>query len=336
MNKSMSEQDRQLLTAWSEDNSQFGIGLRASVVLLAAAGTPRSEIARRLVTTRPTVSMWIRRYEEEGVAGLHDRFRPGRRRTLEDTEVVLRTLATSPHGMPYRTWSSRSLADELQVSNGTVARVWRRWGLRPAELHEFCLPCEPRLSFRVADVVGLYRGGADTLLAVRVAERTDGRGTMGRPAPSAGQPPPGASELCDLLTRASVHDGASIGAQARGDASGSNELIAFRNELSFRFPGARLHILAAHASSFDRQALRGWMVSRGHRLHIAPERPSWSELVAVTIGVAQVLRTGRVPSGSGVPILDAVRRLEGSDGGASEASWWVCGYAGMARTAVAA
>jgi transposase-like protein len=53
--------------------------VRARIVLLAAAGQENIEIARRLDTPVQIVSKWRKRFFEEGVAGLAERSRTGRR-----------------------------------------------------------------------------------------------------------------------------------------------------------------------------------------------------------------------------------------------------------------
>jgi len=52
--------------------------VRARIVLLAAAGLPNDEIARRLDTRREVVSKWRKRFFEERLAGLEERPRRGR------------------------------------------------------------------------------------------------------------------------------------------------------------------------------------------------------------------------------------------------------------------
>jgi len=52
--------------------------MRAQMVLLAAQGLANDEIARRLNTRREVVSMWRKRFFEQGLAGLEERPRRGR------------------------------------------------------------------------------------------------------------------------------------------------------------------------------------------------------------------------------------------------------------------
>lgn len=52
--------------------------VRARIVLMAAEGMDNDEIALRLNTSRDVVSMWRKRFFEEGLAGLEERPRRGR------------------------------------------------------------------------------------------------------------------------------------------------------------------------------------------------------------------------------------------------------------------
>lgn len=54
------------------------IAARAQAVLLAAAGSSTSEIARRVGRDRGWVREWVRRFGRHRLAGLHDAPRAGR------------------------------------------------------------------------------------------------------------------------------------------------------------------------------------------------------------------------------------------------------------------
>lgn len=56
--------------------------VRAKMILLAAKGLSNDDIARCLHTRREVVSMWRKRFFEQGLPGLEERPRPGRPRTF--------------------------------------------------------------------------------------------------------------------------------------------------------------------------------------------------------------------------------------------------------------
>src|SRR3974377_1803931 len=83
----ISEADREQLSALVRSRSMPHVGVRgAPVVLWSGQGQSNREVARRCGVTAPAVSHWRRRYQERGLAGLHDGLRPGGPRTPEGAE----------------------------------------------------------------------------------------------------------------------------------------------------------------------------------------------------------------------------------------------------------
>ncbi len=70
-----------------------GLAQRARIVLLAAEGLPVRHIVRRVGVDRNAVRRWLDRFRAEGVDGLADRPRPGRRRALSPCGRIARRAA---------------------------------------------------------------------------------------------------------------------------------------------------------------------------------------------------------------------------------------------------
>jgi transposase len=132
---SVPDRDLQTLRSWIRSSAiEAGLAERARIVTLAAEGLANTEIAERLGISRPTVIQWRRRYETGGIDALVDRPRSGRPREIDDDmrlDIVARTLAGPPKRLGVTHWSTRLLADEVGVSNFTVAMIWREFGLKP-------------------------------------------------------------------------------------------------------------------------------------------------------------------------------------------------------------
>jgi hypothetical protein len=58
---------------------EAGLARRARIVLLAAAGVPVRHIGPRVGVQRNVVRDWLDRFRAQGLDGLRDRPRPGRR-----------------------------------------------------------------------------------------------------------------------------------------------------------------------------------------------------------------------------------------------------------------
>ena len=151
------EGDRDELVGLARSNSvTAGLAARARIVLLAADGTPNVEIARLVGLSRPTVNAWRARYAEQGLAGLVDEQRSGRKRSVDPRRIVAETLRPPPVSLGVTHWSSRLLAGRLGTSHVTVAAAWKRHGVKPWKAETFKFSTDPGLEAKVSDVIGLY------------------------------------------------------------------------------------------------------------------------------------------------------------------------------------
>ena len=76
-----------------------GIYQRALIIFWSSQGQTPSEIAARLEHKFDNVVKWIRRFNQEGLAGLQERPGRGRKRRFRETDalaVVETTLASPP------------------------------------------------------------------------------------------------------------------------------------------------------------------------------------------------------------------------------------------------
>src|SRR6476469_8619659 len=109
----LSEADRKQLKAISHHRSTpRGIVLRINIVLGAAEGLANRVLARKLSTSVPTVLLWRKRYESDGLRGiLEDRPRSGRPKVISEereTAIVEATMKTTPKDASQ--WSVRTMA----------------------------------------------------------------------------------------------------------------------------------------------------------------------------------------------------------------------------------
>ncbi len=133
---------------------------RAQILLASAAGQSGSVICAVLDVARPTVTLWLDRYDQAGLDGLlADRPRSGRpkRITAADEEAIVdRTLHTRPPADVATHWSTRLMAQATGFHHATIARIWRAHGLQPHRVRRFKLSTDPDFVAKLRDVVGLY------------------------------------------------------------------------------------------------------------------------------------------------------------------------------------
>ncbi|MFI6080766.1 ROK family protein [Streptomyces sp. NPDC051217] len=148
----LSPELRAVLRRWADEGGP--LATRAGVVLLAADGLRDAEISRRLGVSRQTVGSWRQRWTSAGIDGLEHRPRTGRPATVDEAEVVTRTLLA-----PGGSGASRAVARELGLSHATVAGIRRRWRLVPDEPVAPSVPTRPPLPGADVWVMGLYVDG---------------------------------------------------------------------------------------------------------------------------------------------------------------------------------
>jgi transposase len=130
---------------------------RAKVILMLAAGESYSEICERLGCTDRYISLWKERFQQERLRGLDSRYRGAehRRRTAETEARILELTRRGPtDGSTH--WSSYRLAKEMGVSQSTVSRVWRQFGLQPHRSRSYMASDDPEFEEKAADIIGLY------------------------------------------------------------------------------------------------------------------------------------------------------------------------------------
>src|SRR6516225_9326806 len=82
---------KQLMAIGRQRSTPRGIVLRINIVLGAADGIANRQLARELETSLPTVLLWRKRYESEGLIGLlEDKPRSGRPKQIsEEREMAI-------------------------------------------------------------------------------------------------------------------------------------------------------------------------------------------------------------------------------------------------------
>ncbi len=152
----LNQQQRTQLQAWARARSlpQRQVE-RAQIILLAAVGKLDMEIASALKISRQKAARCRRRFLQSGLVGLEkDAPRPGRPRRIDAPAIVRATTQQTP---PHAThWSTRSLAQVAGVSEASVRRVWKAYGLKPHRVETFKLSRDPQFVEKLQDIVGLY------------------------------------------------------------------------------------------------------------------------------------------------------------------------------------
>ena len=149
------------------------VARRARIILACADGRPTTTVAKRLHLSATTVCKWRTRFVRDRVDGLYDEPRPGAPRQITDEQVeqvIVRTLESTPRGATH--WSTRGMAKASGLSNASISRIWRAFGLQPHRTETFKLSKDPLLIDKVRDIVGLYMNPPDHAVVLCVDEKS--------------------------------------------------------------------------------------------------------------------------------------------------------------------
>src|SRR5215470_14229279 len=170
----LSDEERDALERWARrPTTAQALAQRARLVLACARGRTNTQVARELRLTKQTVGKWRSRFLVGRLDGLLDEPRPGAPRLITDAaveHVVTLTLETKPREATH--WSTRAMAARCGLSQSTVSRIWRAFGLQPHRTEAFKLSKDPLFVEKVRDIVGLYLDPPDRALVLCADEKS--------------------------------------------------------------------------------------------------------------------------------------------------------------------
>ena len=302
LNITVEPADRAVLEGWLRSSSiRAGLAQRARIVLLAGDGVGTNGIAERLGVSKQTVIWWKKRYAAEGVSGLEDRPKPGRPQQIDEVAIVLRTLEAPPERLGVTHWSSRLLGAEMGLSNVTIAKVWKRWGLQPWRVETFKFSTDPELEAKVRDVVALYLNPPDKAVVLCIDEKSQIQ-ALDRTAPILPlRPGLPARQTHDYKRNGTTTLFAALEVatgrvtQACYDQHRHEEFLRFLKLVAKTYPRRKLHIVCDNYGTHKHPVIRAWL-ERNPRitLHFTPTSGSWLNMVEIFFGIItrQAIRRG--------------------------------------------
>jgi len=302
LNITVKPSDRAVLEGWLRSASiRAGLARRARIVLLADDGVGTNEIVERVGVSKQTVIWWKKRYAAEGIGGLEDRPKPGRPQQIDEVAIVLRTMEAPPDRLGVTHWSSRLLGAELGLSNVTIAKVWKKWGLQPWRVETFKFSTDPELEAKVRDVVALYLNPPDNAIVLCIDEKSQIQ-ALDRTAPILPlRPGLPAKQTHDYKRNGTTTLFAALEVatgqvtQACYDKHRHEEFLRFLKLVAKTYPRRRLHIVCDNYGTHKHPVVRAWL-ERNPRitLHFTPTSGSWLNMVEIFFGIItrQAIRRG--------------------------------------------
>lgn len=278
------EQRSDLARLASQMRSSRAVAFRARIILGCAGGLSNTAVAKKLRTSGFTVGFWRNRFIAEGIVGLGDEPRPGAPREIGDDRierVVRLTLEKTPKGATH--WSSRMLAAKTGLSQSTISRIWRAFGLKPHRTEGFQLSSDPLLVDKVRDIVGLYMEPPHHALVLCVDEKSQIQ-ALSRTQPvlpmRVGQLERRTHDytrhgVTSLFAALDIATGYVLGKCYRRHRS--VEFLDFLKRIDAAVPaGLDVHLVLDNYGTHKTALVRSWLLKRPrYHLHFTPTHASW-------------------------------------------------------------
>jgi transposase len=270
---------------------------RARIILGRAEGLSQQQTADLVGVNRPVVAKWEARFLENGIPGLAEARRSGRKPAIAArTRAAIITEATSPP--PGRTqWSSRTMAKAKGVSHNTVQRLWRANDIKPHITRTFKISNDRNFEAKFWDVIGLYLDPPQRSLVLccdeksqcQALERTQPALPLGPHRVRTGTHDYLRHGTITLFAALSYLDGKILRQTASRHTH--KEWLSFIKHLEKQTPaGLSLHLIIDNYATHKHPAVKSWIQWRNARyrkkhgmermvLHFTPTSSSWMNLV---------------------------------------------------------
>jgi transposase len=296
-----------LEAAVAKSSAPAGAVRRARVVLLSADGLAGTEIATRLDLTPEAVSRVRLRFRKEGVAGLAERPRSGRKGNRVPPATVERIvqLAMSPPPPGRSRWTTRLLAKAVGHANSCVSKILNQNELKPHLVRTYKVSRDPAFVEKVEDVVGLYINPPTHAIVLSVDEKTSIQALERTQLPLPLRSGRAARHthdykrhgVLDLFAALEIATG-KVTHDLKESHTGP-DFLSFMKKVVRQYPGRELHVILDNSSTHSTPDVQAWLAANANvQFHYTPTSASWLNQVEGFFGILgkQSLSTTNFPS----------------------------------------
>lgn len=270
---------------------------RWRIIRLRSEGMSQQKVADEVGVNRPVVAHWEKRFRENGMEGLNELRRSGRKPSISpEVKAAIISEATRPPA-GHTQWSTRKMAKAKGVSNQTVQKLWKANGIKPHITRTFKVSNDKHFETKFWDVIGLYLNPPDRALVLCCDEKSQCQ-ALERTQPGL---PLGVGHVrtathdyirhgtVTLFAALNYLDGKIFHQTAARHTH--QEWLAFLKKLDREAPeGLTLHLIIDNYATHKHLNVRTWIKWRNQRhrkaegvdrieLHFTPTSSSWMNLV---------------------------------------------------------
>jgi transposase len=310
------EQLAELRAAVKPDTYDGSVQARAQIVLWYHEGRRKTDIAKMSGASRPTIDLWLRRYEEYGLDGLASRSSPGGPRTIPDRirgRVLALARQSPPAELGISHWTAGEMAryirqaEGVSVSQPWVSKLWRDNKLQPWRQGTFKISKDPDFEGKVRDITDLYLHPPEGEAVVSVDVKS-GIQALDRTQPML----PVAFGKKETRTHDYKRNGTSdmyagldivtgkVAVELSATHNAGDFLRLMRRIVAQHVDKKRIHIVLDNASAHTGDEASKWLAEQGGRVvfHFTPTSASWMNQVEIWNGIItrQLIRRGTFSS----------------------------------------
>jgi transposase len=280
------EQEVELTRLARSKRTSDRLAQRAQIVLLAAQGLQNKDIAEQLGVGRVQVARWRERYLESGLQGIERDLPRGAPPVKVDVAKLVELTTQSTPEAATR-WSTRKMAEVLEVSPSTVMRHWQANGLKPHLVRGFKISRDPKFVEKLEDIVGLYMSPPEHALVLCCDEKSQVQ-ALDRTQPGLPLKKGRAQTMTHdykrhgtttLFAALNVLDGQVIGqCQQRHTHA---EWLKFLRKIDRETPKDKtLHLIADNYATHKHPVVQAWLAKHPRfNMHFTPTSASWLNMV---------------------------------------------------------
>ncbi|MGH3282009.1 MAG: IS630 family transposase [Trebonia sp.] len=307
------KRERKLRQVINAGTSPQRLVLRARIIMAAADRHPNAKIARDLGCSENTVREWRGRFARDGIPGIFDKRRSGRRETHgPSARLAIIATATSVPPDGESCWSQAMIARHLggrglEISRATVGRVLAGAHVRPHKVRGWLNRADdPQFWIQAGRVCRLYLNPEPGTVLISIDEKTGIQAkTRIRPDIPARPGRDARREFeykrhgtVSIIATMNVATGEVISQRIR-----RNDSVAFMKFLAMLdrhiAPGLRIRLIMDNGSSHTSRATRAWI--RDHPrfgVTYTPKHASWLNMIEqwFSILTRKLLRRGSFQS----------------------------------------
>jgi transposase len=308
------DQRRNLQAMVNRSDISATMATRVRIVLWYADGRSKVDIAKLAGVSRPTVDLWLGRYDTEGVLGLIDRSHAAPREQVPArirARILAATRTTPPADIGLSHWSSREMAklikrtEGVTVSHNYVAKLWRENDLKPHQTGTFKVSRDPAFAEKVADVVGLYLDPPEGAVVLSIDEKTQIQ-ALDRTQPmlpiAFGAREKRTSDYVrngttNLFAALNVGSGEVLG-ECKPTRNGT-DFLDFLKKAVKPHADKEIHVVLDNLSTHTTPDVEKWLSENAHvQFHFTPVGSSWLNQIETWFGIItrQSIRRGTFSS----------------------------------------